>query len=173
MSRHPRPSFGHCYIVMDEYGNVLNNGTRDSTQWGPVGKDNIRSEAHHISIQVQNYVRIQNGQFCFTVKESEVQSLMKVKVNGERLSFPDAIGARVRKIVTAGKVRKKCRILYLKKSTNNVVRRIICPYSYRDGMVFATDERKGKKKIRSYRIDNIKSVTILTTKYKPIWEIEL
>ena len=95
------------------------------------------------------------------------------KINGEQEGFAsDRIRTRMRKIVKAARTNHRVEIIY-KKKTGRVVRRQIAPYSYKLGLLYATDTRHGNRLIRSYVPSSIKGAKVLKATFKPEWEVEL
>lgn len=75
-------------------------------------------------------------------------------------------------IITAMKTSHKCKIVYLKASTNEVVKRVVSPYEIKDGYLLATDDKDFGAHIRSYILDNIKKISITKTTFIPNWELK-
>lgn len=81
------------------------------------------------------------------------------------------------KISIAACQHKRVQIYYFKSDfpfkERKLIKREVAFYSTRDGLLFGTDTKDGNGRIKSFRIDRIRSVRILNKKFIPKWEIEL
>lgn len=97
------------------------------------------------------------------------------EVNGMQCGFETkALRNRMTLICKASQNKRRVTIKYL-KATGVVVTRLVAAYSYNfnSGLLYVTDTRHGNKKIRSYKVDKIKSAKLSNKKFKPEWEIKL
>ena len=78
--------------------------------------------------------------------------------------------ARIRE---ASRKKLRVQIRYWKKTTKKLVTRDCACYSYDKPYLYVTDTRSGNTKIRSYIVDNIRSVRILKKHFKPEYALEL
>lgn len=79
------------------------------------------------------------------------------------------------KIIKAAWQRYLCKITYQKVGSKRVVSRIIRPYSYDKNryILYVTEVNHKSDEIRSIRVDRIRSVQVLKSKYKPKFEVIL
>jgi hypothetical protein len=76
-------------------------------------------------------------------------------------------------ITYAARDRQLCKITYLNSGLNKIRIRIIAAYSFKDGYLYLASTHSGMTALRGYIANNIRSVQVLTKKFKPQWEITL
>jgi len=74
------------------------------------------------------------------------------------------------KLAKAAVTHQKVKIRYLKADGTSVTR-IIAPYEFKDGYVYATDAKDKHKKVKSFIGDNIRTVVFVNLKFIPKWPI--
>jgi len=79
--------------------------------------------------------------------------------------------AFLNEIIEAARNNETVEIVYIKKTTGEVVTREIEPYSERDGYLFGYDVTEGT--IKKFLISNITSASRTGNKFTPRWEVEL
>ena len=86
--------------------------------------------------------------------------------------FSKSKARQFEKIIQAARAHHRLLITYLKKNGYKVSREIR-PYSYKDGYLYATDNKDSKNHIKSYRLKCIKTVKIMKETFTPMWKVEL
>jgi hypothetical protein len=75
------------------------------------------------------------------------------------------------KIKKAAQARNKIRVRYL-KTDGTSIQRVLAPYEYSDGYLFATDAKDKHSHIKTFVGDNVRSVVILKAKFVAKWPVK-
>lgn len=73
----------------------------------------------------------------------------------------------------AARRNKRVRVSYEKKTTGKIVERNLACYDFKDGFVFAVDDRGTGDLIKRYKLEHIIDVMELTQGFVPVWDVVL
>lgn len=151
---------------------ITETGTKDWESTGKLAKKELKrivdEEGGTIEGITYDYVFIPH--FQEQLGETDTDA---IEINGEEVCFETDKATKIMvTIVKCARQHRRVTILY-KKNTGKVVERNIAPYSMKDDYLYATDERDGNTKIKSFKIYNIRSAKRCLHKYRPQWEVKL